>query len=100
MIAAGIWLPRAQRRKAPHPPRYRRPCFGELVQIDGCDHEWFEERDPRCVLLVYVDDATSRIMELRFVISESRFDYFAAKPGRVTFMQPLPSGANVVPTWR
>jgi hypothetical protein len=32
MIAAGIWLPRAQRRKAPHPPRYRRPCFGELVR--------------------------------------------------------------------
>jgi transposase len=78
MIGAGIWLPRAQRRKGPHPPRYRRPCFGELVQIDGCDHEWFEERGPRCVLLVYVDDATSRIMELRFVVSESTFDYFAA----------------------
>jgi hypothetical protein len=78
MMAAGLWLPRAQRRQRPHPPRYRRPCLGELVQIDGCDHEWFEARWPRCVLLVFVDDATSRIMQLRFVASESTFDYFAA----------------------
>jgi Homeodomain-like domain len=35
MMAAGLWLPRAQRRQRPHPPRYRRPCLGELVQIDG-----------------------------------------------------------------
>jgi hypothetical protein len=78
MIGAGLWTPRAQRRRRPHPPRYRRPCFGELVQIDGCDHEWFEDRGPRCVLLVFVDDATSHIMQLRFVASESTFDYFAA----------------------
>jgi hypothetical protein len=49
-----------------------------LVQIDGSDHEWFEDRGPRCALLVYVDDATSRLMELRFVRSESTFDDFAA----------------------
>jgi hypothetical protein len=78
MVAAGLWLPRAQRRQRPHPPRYRRSCLGELVQIDGCDHEWFEDRGPRCVLLVYVDDATGRLMQLRFVESESTFDYFAA----------------------
>ncbi len=52
--------------------------MGELIQIDGCDHEWFEERAPRCTLLVYVDDATSRLMEIRFVASESTFDYFAS----------------------
>jgi hypothetical protein len=51
---------------------------GELIQIDGCDHEWFEDRAPRCTLLVYVDDATSRLMEIRFVDSESTFDYFAS----------------------
>src|ERR1019366_4585953 len=60
MIAAGSWLAPSERRTSPPPPRYRRPCVGELVQIDGCDHEWFEARAPRCVLLVYVDDATSR----------------------------------------
>jgi hypothetical protein len=37
------------------PPRHLRDCYGELVQIDGCDHEWFEARGPRCTLLVYVD---------------------------------------------
>ena len=84
MIAAGLWLPRSERRKRPHPPRYRRPCVGELVQIDGCDHEWFEARAPRCVLLVYVDDATSRVMELRFVPSESTFSYFAATREYIT----------------
>jgi hypothetical protein len=83
MMSAGLWLPRVERRKRPHPPRYRRPCFGELVQIDGCNHEWFEARGPRCVLLVYVDDATSRLMQLRFVPSESTFDYFAATRGYI-----------------
>ena len=48
------------------------------MQIDGSDHEWFETRADRCTALVYVDDATGRLMELRFVASESAFDYFAA----------------------
>jgi hypothetical protein len=78
MIAAGIWLPRAQRTRRSYPPRERRPCLGELVQIDGSEHAWFEDRGPVCTLLVYVDDATSRLMELRFADSESTFDYFAA----------------------
>ncbi len=77
MIDAELWVPRAQRRRV-HQPRRRRSCVGELIQIDGCDHEWFEERAPRCTLLVYVDDATSRLMELLFVPSESTFSYFAA----------------------
>jgi hypothetical protein len=48
------------------------------VQIDGSDHEWFEARGPRCVLLVYVDDATSALLELRFAESESTFEYFTS----------------------
>jgi len=51
------------------------------VQIDGCEHAWFEERGPVCSLLVYVDDATGRLMELRFVEVESAFDYFASTSG-------------------
>jgi transposase len=78
LTEAGIWLPRAARTLRAHQPRHRRQCFGELVQIDGCDHEWFESRADRCTALVYVDDATSKLMELRFVVSESAFDYFAA----------------------
>jgi len=34
---------------------------GELIQIDGCDHDWFEGRGPACTALVYVDDATSKL---------------------------------------
>jgi len=78
MTAAGLWTPRAQRLPRPHQPRSRRACLGELVQIDGSDHEWFEKRAQRCVLLVYIDDATSRLMELYFTESESAFSYFAA----------------------
>jgi transposase len=45
---AGMWLPRAARTLHVHQPRHRRQCLGELVQIDGCDHEWFEARADRC----------------------------------------------------
>ena len=51
---------------------------GELVQIDGSDHHWFEDRGPQRVLLVYVDDATGKLMELRMCESESAFSYFHA----------------------
>lgn len=78
MIAAGVWVPRTQRARRSYPPRPRRACPGELVQLDGSDHAWFEDRGPRCTLLVYVDDATSRLMELCFADVESTFDYFRA----------------------
>ena len=55
--------------------RERRACFGELVQIDGSDHDWFEGRGPRCTLLVFIDDATGQLLELWFVPHESFFGY-------------------------
>lgn len=61
-----------------HQPRNRRACLGELIQIDGSDHAWFEDRSSPCTLLVYVDDATSQLMTLRFVPTESAFAYFEA----------------------
>ena len=73
---AGIWKDRRQRRKPVHQPRYRRDSLGALIQIDGSHHRWFEDRGPKCTLLVYMDDATGRLMELRFTDSESTFDYF------------------------
>ena len=75
MIQAGLWLPRAERKRF-HQPRHRREHLGELIQIDGCEHRWFEDRGPPCTLLVFVDDATSRLMALGFVPSESTFAYF------------------------
>jgi hypothetical protein len=47
MIGDGIWPTRSRRRSPAHQPRSRRPCVGELAQIDGCNHEWFEARGPR-----------------------------------------------------
>ncbi|WP_080093118.1 ISNCY family transposase [Salmonella enterica] len=81
MIAAGLWVPRKLRAPKIQQPRYRRACIGELIQIDGCDHEWFEDRASRCTLLVYVDDATSKLMHLRFVHCETTFTYFEATRG-------------------
>ena len=78
MIGAGLWIDRRHRLPSPHQPRRRRDCLGELVQIDGSEHAWFEDRGAMCTLLAFVDDATSRLMELRFVASESAFDYFRA----------------------
>ncbi|MCP1167151.1 ISNCY family transposase [Limimaricola litoreus] len=77
MVEDGLWLSRKQRR-AFHQPRLRRECFGELIQIDGSEHRWFEGRGDPCTLLVFIDDATSMLMELRFVTSESTFSYFEA----------------------
>lgn len=78
MIAEEIWKPKKARRLTTHPLRVRRACFGELVQIDGSDHPWFEGRGPRCTLLVYIDDATGQLLELWFVPAETYFAYCEA----------------------
>ena len=78
MIDAGLWTPRRQRPPKIHQPRNRRSCLGELIQIDGSDHRWFEDRAPACTLLVFIDDATSRLMTLHFTATESTFSYFEA----------------------
>ena len=68
MIEAGLWRDRKQRKQV-HQPRPRRECVGELVQVDGSEHWWFEDRGPQCTLLVFVDDATSRLMHLQFGVA-------------------------------
>ena len=45
LIAEGLWTDRRHRLPSPHQPRRRRECLGELVQIDGSEHAWFEARD-------------------------------------------------------
>jgi transposase len=78
MMEAGLWIPRRLRSPSIYQPRNRRHCVGELIQIDGSDHAWFENRAPTCTLLVFIDDATSRLMHLHFTYSESTFSYFEA----------------------
>lgn len=78
MIEEGLWTPRRKKKEQVHQMRERRACFGELIQIDGSDHAWFEERGERCTLLVFIDDATGKLVELRFVEEETFFAYCAA----------------------
>jgi transposase len=77
-MGAGLWIPRKLRPPKVQQPRTRRACVGELIQIDGCEHAWFEDRAPACTALVFVDDATSRLMCVKFTGAESTFGYFEA----------------------
>ena len=59
LLAKGWW--RIKRRRQKHRQwRERKACFGELVQMDGSHHDWFEGRRERAVLMVMIDDATNR----------------------------------------
>lgn len=75
MTANDLWIPRSKRTKRPYQPRYNRDCIGELIQIDGSYHDWFEGRAAKCCLLVYIDDATGKLLHLRFCEAETTFDY-------------------------
>jgi hypothetical protein len=78
MTEEGLWKPKRAKKPPVHQMRERRACLGELVQIDGSDHDWFEGRGPKCTLLVYIDDATGQLLELCFVPDETTFAYFEA----------------------
>lgn len=76
MIEAGLWKPRARKRMKVHQMRTRRPQRGELIQIDGSPHDWFEGRADKCCLLIAIDDATGEVMAAHFVKNESAEGYF------------------------
>jgi hypothetical protein len=81
MIAKGLWKSRKLKKIVTHQLRERRACFGELVQIDGSAHDWFEGRAETCTLLVFIDDATGKLLQLQFADSESFFSYSQAAEG-------------------
>ena len=83
MITAKLWRPQRGAKARLHALRERRARFGELIQIDGSAHAWFEERGPRCCLLVFIDDATSRLTQLRFVAQECTLGYMQALYGHI-----------------
>ena len=78
MVTAELWQAHPAKEARAHPMRPRRPRVGELIQIDGSPHAWFEDRGPACTLLAYIDDATGQVLELFFAPSETTFSYFAA----------------------
>ncbi len=70
MLGSGIW--KRRRKGWRHRSwRARRHCIGMLVQLDGSIHDWFEGRGPKCVLLIFIDDATSEILHGEFVTAEA-----------------------------
>jgi transposase len=60
LLAEGLWQPK-RKRKAHRRRRPRRERWGELVQMDGSHHDWFEGRRGWAVLMVMIDDATGRV---------------------------------------
>ncbi|HHT3530992.1 TPA: ISNCY family transposase [Enterobacter asburiae] len=75
MVEEGLWRERRRKIARIYQRRQRRPCYGELIQIDGSPHDWFEDRGPRCTLIVFIDDATSALMALRFAPAETTRAY-------------------------
>lgn len=76
MIGEGLWKARTRKHITIHTYRERRSCVGELIQLDGSPHPWFEDRAPKCTLIAYIDDATSRIMDGAFMDYEGTFTLF------------------------
>lgn len=76
MVEWGLWIAKRQKQAQIHPQRDRRDCYGELIQIDGSPHPWFENRAPKCCLLVAIDDATSELCSLHFEPTETTAGYF------------------------
>ncbi|MHA2765299.1 helix-turn-helix domain-containing protein [Vibrio harveyi] len=63
MIADALWVPHSKRKPRIYQPRYRRDCLGELIQIDGSHHDWFEGRSDKCCLLVFVERANLTLQD-------------------------------------
>jgi transposase InsO family protein len=90
LLTAALWTQKRQRDKH-RQRRDRRECFGELTQADGSEHDWLEGRGPRMVLLVMIDDATSKVVA-RFYPAETTEGYmdllrrYVRKHGRMVAM--------------
>ena len=83
MISQGLWRASKARKLCVHQHRTRRAQEGELVQIDGSPHDWFEGRAEKCTLLVAVDDATSKLKALRFMPAETTEGYYELIKGYI-----------------
>ena len=76
LIGANLWKGKKTKKKSVHQRRERRACFGELVQIDGSPHAWFEDRGPVCCLILFIDDATSSVLYAHLEPIETTAAYF------------------------
>lgn len=75
MIECGLWEAKTLKQQKIHQRRMRRSRFGELLQGDGSRHAWFEGRGGECTLVIFVDDATSKLTAGKFVLAETTEAY-------------------------
>ena len=78
MMKAGLWDRKRRKKIQLHQSRLRREHEGELIQLDGSPHDWFEGRGAKCTLIGFIDDASSKIKHLKFDVNESTDTYFKA----------------------
>lgn len=78
MIESGLRVANPRKEKRVYQQRQRRHRFGELTQIDGSFHDWFEGRAQACCVIVFIDDATSKIVAIHFAPRETTVAYFTA----------------------
>ena len=71
LITEGYWASKKHKKKH-RQRRERKEYYGEMIQIDGSPHDWFEGRGPRCTLINFVDDSTSSIPFMMLAPSESK----------------------------
>jgi hypothetical protein len=75
MLKEDLWIPKRKKKSKVYQPRQRRGKFGDLIQGDGSRHAWFENRGSECTMVIYVDDATSKITAAKFVPAETTESY-------------------------
>jgi len=75
MVEGDLWKARSVKARKVYQRRLRRSRFGELLQGDGSRHAWFENRGEECTIVIFVDDATSKLTAARFVPAETTIAY-------------------------
>ena len=75
MMECGLWKAKPLREQKIYQRRVRRSRFGELLQGDGSRHAWFEDRGDECTIVIFVDDATSKLTAGKFVPAETTESY-------------------------
>ena len=76
LLGAGISY--NKRKVRPHRQwRQRKACFGQMIQLDGSHHDWFEGRGQKCVFMGYIDDATGSL-SAGFMLTKAPFRLWTA----------------------
>ena len=83
LVKAGIGSPRSRRSQQHRFRRRRMPQEGMLLQIDGSQHPWLEDRGPKLTLLIAVDDATGTVAQAVFHTTEDTRGYLVLLEGLV-----------------